>query len=91
MDQSQTPMINKPQNDTRRRVSPEVQAFQRDKFVREQIAKDRAASAAKTAKLRALRLAKEAVDRETEQKLAAEKAAAKASAEASRRKRASRA
>ncbi len=50
-------------------------------MVRQEIDKERAASAAKTAKLRALRLAKEAVDRETEQKLAAEKAAAKASAE----------
>jgi hypothetical protein len=68
MDQSRAPMTNKPQNDTRRRVSPEVQAHQRDKFVREQIAKDRAASAAKTVKLRALRLAKEAADKEAEQK-----------------------
>ena len=57
--------------------------------VRQEIDKERAASAAKTAKLRALRLAKEAVDRAAEQKLAAEKAAAKASADASRRKRAS--
>ena len=91
MDQSQTPMINKPQNDTRRRVSPEVQAHQRDKFVREQIAKDRAASAAKTAKLRALRLAKEAADNEAEQKRVLEEGPAKADAKPEGRKRARRA
>lgn len=87
MDQSQTPMTNKP-NDTRRRVSPEVQAHQRDKFVREQIAKDRAASAAKTAKLRALRLAKEAADNEAEQKRVLEEGAAKTAVKPEGRKRA---
>ena len=87
MDQSQTPMTNKP-NDTRRRVSPEVQAHQRDKFVREQIAKDRAASAAKTAKLRALRLAKEAADNEAEQKRVLEEGAAKTDLKPEGRKRA---
>ena len=91
MDQSHTPMINKPQNDTRRRVSPEVQAFQRDKFVREQIAKDRAASATKTAKLRALRLAKEAADKEAEQKRMLEAAASKTNGKPEGRKRARRA
>lgn len=90
MDQSQTPMTNKP-NDTRRRVSPEVQAHQRDKFVREQIAKDRAASAAKTAKLRALRLAKEAADNEAEQKRVLEEGAAKTDLKPEGRKRARRA
>ena len=65
-----------------------AQAEQRDKVVRQEIDKERAASAAKTAKLRALRLAKEAADEEAEQKQAAEKAAAKASAESLRRKRA---
>jgi hypothetical protein len=91
MDQSQTPMINKPQNDSRRRVPPEVQAHQRDKFVRDQIAKDRAASAAKTAKLRALRLAKEAADNEAEQKRVLEEGAAKTDAKPEGRKRARRA
>jgi hypothetical protein len=91
MDQSQTPMINKPQNDTRRRVSPEVQAHQRDKFVREQIAKDRAASATKTAKLRALRLAKEAADKEAEQKRILEEGVSKADGKPEGRKRARRA
>jgi len=91
MDQSQTPMINKPQNDTRRRVSPEVQAHQRDKFVREQIAKDRAASATKTAKLRALRLAKEAADKEAEQKRMLEEGVSKTGVKPEARKRARRA
>ena len=91
MDQSQTPMINKPQNDTRRRVSPEVQAHQRDKFVRELIAKDRATSAAKTAKLRALRLAKEAADNEAEQKRRLEEGVAKTDVKPEGRKRARRA
>jgi hypothetical protein len=81
---------SKPQDSARRKASNYfAQAEQRDKVVRQQIDKERAVSAAKTAKLRALRLAKEAVDREAAQKLAAEKAAAKAGAEGSRRKRAS--
>ena len=46
-----------------------AQAERRDKFVREENAKARASSAEKTAKLRALRLAKEAADREAEQNL----------------------
>lgn len=87
MDQSQPTMTNKTQNDTRRRVSPEVQAHQRDKFVREQIAKDRAASAAKTAKLRALRLAKEAADKEAEQRRTLEEGVSKTDAKPERRKR----
>ena len=65
-----------------------AQTEQRDRLVRQAIDKERAASAVKTAKLRALRLAKEAMDRDAEQKLAAEKAAAKASGEPPRRKRA---
>ena len=56
-------MATKPQNDPRRRVPADVQAHQRDKFVREHNAKMRAESNAKTAKLRALRLAKEAADK----------------------------
>ena len=80
-------MTDKPQNESRVRVSPEVQAHQRDKFVRELIAKDRAASAAKTAKLRALRLAKEDADKEAEQARLLEGGASKPSAKSERRKR----
>ena len=50
---------------------------QRDALVRKELEKERAVSAAKTAKLRALRLAKEASDKEAAVKLAAEKAEAK--------------
>ncbi len=50
---------------------------QRDTLVRREIEKERAASNAKTAKLRALRLAKEAVDKEAADKLTAEKELAK--------------
>jgi hypothetical protein len=78
-------MTDKPQNDTRRRVPADVQAHQRDKFVREHNERERAKSDAKTAKLRALRLAKEAADKEAEQKREAEKAAR--DAESPRRKR----
>ena len=42
---------------------------QRDALVRKEIEKERATSAAKTAKLRALRLAKEASDKEASDKL----------------------
>ena len=83
-------MTNKPQNDTRRRIPPEVQAHQRDKFVREQIEKDRAASAAKTAKLRALRLAKEAADKDIEEKRRLEGGVADADVKPEGRKRARR-
>jgi hypothetical protein len=41
-----------------------TQTEKRDALVREEVEKERAASAAKTAKLRALRLAKEAEERE---------------------------
>jgi hypothetical protein len=51
---------------------------QRDTLVRREIEKERAASNAKTAKLRALRLAKEAADKEAADKLAAEKELEKA-------------
>jgi len=51
---------------------------QRDTLVRREIEKERAASNAKTAKLKALRLAKEAADKEAADKLAAEKALEKA-------------
>ena len=80
-------MTDKPQNDTRRRVPADVQAHQRDKFVREHNERERAKSDAKTAKLRALRLAKEAADKEAEQKREAEKAAGRTDAESPRRKR----
>lgn len=48
-----------------------TQTEKRDALVREEIEKERAASAQKTAKLRALRLAKEAADREEAAKIAA--------------------
>ena len=50
---------------------------QRDALVRKEIEKERAVSAAKTAKLRALRLAKEASDKEAADRLATEAAEAK--------------
>ena len=49
-----------------------TQSEQRDTLVKQEIEKERAAVDAKTAKLRALRLAKEAADREAAEKLAAE-------------------
>jgi hypothetical protein len=48
-----------------------TQSEQRDTLVKQEIEKERAAIDAKTAKLRALRLAKEAADREEAAKLAA--------------------
>jgi hypothetical protein len=48
----------------------------RDELVRQEIEKERAAVDAKTARLRALRLAKEASDLAAAEKLAAERAAA---------------
>jgi hypothetical protein len=50
---------------------------QRDALVRKEIEKERATSAAKTAKLRALRLAKEASDKEAADKLQVQKAEVK--------------
>jgi len=50
---------------------------QRDALVRKEIEKERAVSAAKTAKLRALRLAKEASDKEAADRVATEAAEAK--------------
>ena len=61
-----------------------TQSEQRDKLIKQEIEKERAASAAKTAKLKALRLAKEAVERaEAERR----KAEAPKTAPAQRRKR----
>jgi hypothetical protein len=78
---------NRPQETIRRKAANYfTQAEQRDKLVRQEIEKERAASAAKTAKLRALRLAKEAADKDAAEKRALEKAEAKTLAE-SRRKR----
>jgi len=57
-----------------------TQSEQRDRLMRQEIEKERTASAAKTAKLRALRLAKEAAEKEAADKLAAEKAELKANA-----------
>jgi len=51
---------------------------QRDALVRKELEKERSQHAAKTAKLRALRLAKEAVDKEAAARLAAEPAELKA-------------
>jgi hypothetical protein len=76
----------KPRDASRRRLSSSMQAEQRDALVRKQIEKERAASAAKTAKLRALRLAKEAADKEEEQKRASAGEAPKTSAASQRRK-----
>jgi hypothetical protein len=61
-------------NPAPRRASGETLANQRDKVVRAQIEKERTASNAKTARLRALRLAKEVADKETAQQRAPEKA-----------------
>lgn len=49
-----------------------TQSEQRDTLVKQEIEKERAATDAKTARLRALRLAKEAEDRAAAEKLAAE-------------------
>ena len=62
---------------------------QRDNAIKQEIEKERAAIAAKTAKLRALRLAKEATEKVEADRLAAEKAEASAAAKASRKKKAS--
>ena len=65
-----------------------TQSEQRDTLIKQEIEKERAAVDAKTAKLRALRLAKEAADREAAEKLAAERPPAPAKAKrAPRRKR----
>jgi len=57
---------------------------QRDSAIKQEIEKERAAVAAKTAKLRALRLAKEAVDKVESDRAADEKAKAKAAAAAAK-------
>jgi hypothetical protein len=66
---------NEKTDSARRRAQTHFTASeQRDTLVRREIEKERAASTAKTAKLRALRLAKEAADKEAADRLAAEKA-----------------
>ena len=62
-----------------------TQSEQRDRLIKQEIEKERAASAAKTAKLRALRLAKEAAEKEEAERRKAE--APKTAAPAPRRKR----
>ena len=57
-----------------------TQSEQRDTLVKQEIEKERAAVDAKTAKLKALRLAKEAADREAAEKLAAEQGPARTKA-----------
>lgn len=57
-------------NDAARRAAQThfTQSEQRDRAIKQEIEKERAASAAKTARLRALRLAKEATEREEAEK-----------------------
>lgn len=57
-----------------------TQSEQRDKLIKQEIEKERIATDAKTAKLRALRLAKEAADKEAADKFAAENPPAKPAA-----------
>jgi hypothetical protein len=57
-----------------------TQTERRDELVRQELEKERVAGDAKIAKLRALRLAKEAVDKVEADRIAAEKAEAKAKA-----------
>jgi hypothetical protein len=57
-----------------------TQTERRDELVRQELEKERVAGDAKIAKLRALRLAKEAVDKVESDRVAAEKAEAKANA-----------
>jgi hypothetical protein len=57
-----------------------TQTERRDELVRQELEKERVAGDAKIAKLRALRLAKEAVDKIESDRVAAEKAEAKANA-----------
>jgi len=62
---------------------------QRDNAIKQEIEKERAAVAAKTARLRALRLAKEATDKVESDRAAAEKREADAAAKAAKKKKAS--
>lgn len=64
-----------------------TQADQRDNSVRVELEKERAAQAAKTAKLRQLRLAKEAAEKEAKPELAQAEPKLKESARTATRKR----
>lgn len=67
-------MSNAPDTARKRANSQFASSEQRDTAIKQEIAKERAAIAAKTAKLRALRLAKEEVERAEAERRAAEKA-----------------
>ena len=64
-----------------------TQADQRDNLVRQELEKERAAQTAKTAKLRALRLAKEAADKQAQPEAATVEPEVKKSARPATRKR----
>jgi hypothetical protein len=84
---------NEPRDAVRRNAQSHfTHTERRDELVRQEIEKERAATDAKTAKLRALRLAKEASDQAEAERLAAERAKAGIAAPKSpgRRKRAGR-
>jgi hypothetical protein len=83
---------NEPRDAVRRNAQSHfTHTERRDELVRQEIEKERAATDAKTARLRALRLAKEASDRAEAERLAAERAKAGIAAPkpSGRRKRAS--
>ena len=75
----------KPQDARKAAQTHFTQSEQRDKAIKQEIEKERAASAAKTARLRALRLAKEASVRKEAERVGA--AAPKAAQSTPRRKR----
>jgi hypothetical protein len=78
----------KPQDSARSKASTYfTHTEQRDKAVRQEIEKERAVQAAKTAKLRALRLAKEEADKQAQAASDAAKAELKANTRAPRKKR----
>lgn len=82
---------NEPRDAVRRHAQSHfTHTERRDELVRQEIEKERAATDAKTAKLRALRLAKEATDRAEAERIAAERGntASAAPKPAGRRKRA---
>jgi hypothetical protein len=82
---------NEPRDAVRRNAQSHfTHTERRDELVRQEIEKERAATDAKTAKLRAMRLAKEASDKAEADRLAAERTKAGVSAPktAVRRKRA---
>jgi hypothetical protein len=85
---------NEPRDAVRRTAQSHfTHTERRDELVRQEIEKERAATDAKTARLKALRLAKEATDRAEAEQLAAERAKAGIAAPktSGRRKQSSRA